>query len=235
MIIPQGSALTIWARFDPATSLDSVQIGKADGTNAPLAGTFLGAGPGTVAIALAAGDTNVIGPISVFLRDFGTNCIGVWWGVVLADYPSTGDPLETAVPGAYVPGEAGYAIGHNLDAQVSSRLATSGYTAPNNAGIGTAAAAGLTIDAGLTAGTYQIQLTSAQFDALVAAAWQTPDQIETGFTAQEAMRLILSAAAAKLGIVGSVVKIRDVNDTKDRITATTDSIGQRTAVTTNVS
>jgi hypothetical protein len=235
MIIPLGAALAVYVRLDVGASFDSVAIGKSDGTLTGLAGTAVVDLPGIVTVHLAAGDTDVIGPITIILRDFGTNAIGQWYGVILADYPSTGDPFETIVPGAYVPGEAGYAVGHNLDAAVSSRLATSGYTAPNNAGIGTAAAAGLSIDAGLTAGTYQIQLTSAQFDALVAAAWQTADQIEIGFTAQEAMRLILSAAAAKLGIVGSVVKIRDVNDTKDRITATTDSIGQRTAVTTNVS
>jgi len=36
-------------------------------------------------------------------------------------------------------------------------------------------------------------------------------------------------------VSGDTVTIRDVNDTTDRIVATTDVAGQRTAITTNVS
>lgn len=59
--------------------------------------------------------------------------------------------------------------------------------------------------------------------------------IETGFSARDLIRLQAAALAGKLLVSGDTVTIRDVNDTTDRIVATTDSSGQRTAITTNVS
>lgn len=62
------------------------------------------------------------------------------------------------------------------------------------------------------------------------------DGVETGYTVRQALRLMLSALAGKLsGAPGSPIIIRDVNDTKDRITATVDANGNRTAVTKDVS
>ncbi len=58
---------------------------------------------------------------------------------------------------------------------------------------------------------------------------------ETNYTVREALRVMLSALGGKLGITGPIVTIRDVNDTVDRITATTDAQSQRTAVTLDVS
>lgn len=56
--------------------------------------------------------------------------------------------------------------------------------------------------------------------------------IETGFTPRQALRLILAALVGKLsGAATTNVLIRDVNDTKDRINATVDASGNRTAVT----
>lgn len=66
---------------------------------------------------------------------------------------SAGDPWSTAVPGAYGAGTAGKILGDNLNATVSSRLATSGYTAPLDAA-GTRTAVGLAsanLDTQLTA------------------------------------------------------------------------------------
>lgn len=50
-------------------------------------------------------------------------------GAAIIAAGSAGDPWATALPGAYSPGQAGYVVGHNLDAQTSSRLPTSSYTA----------------------------------------------------------------------------------------------------------
>lgn len=59
--------------------------------------------------------------------------------------------------------------------------------------------------------------------------------IETGFTATQSLRLILAALAGKLsGAATTSVVIRDVNDAKNRISATVDADGNRTAVTTDV-
>lgn len=55
--------------------------------------------------------------------------------------------------------------------------------------------------------------------------------VETGLTVRETLRIAISALGGKVSISGNTVTFRDVNDTVDRITATTDSNGQRTAVT----
>lgn len=53
-----------------------------------------------------------------------------------------------------------------------------------------------------------------------------------GYTTRQAMRLILAALAGKLsGAATTTVVIRDAADAKDRITATVDSDGNRSAVT----
>jgi hypothetical protein len=62
------------------------------------------------------------------------------------------------------------------------------------------------------------------------------DAIETGLTPRGSFRLALSALAGKLSGNGTTtVTIRNVGDTKDRITATIDGSKNRTAVSTDVS
>lgn len=57
------------------------------------------------------------------------------------------------------------------------------------------------------------------------------DEIETGYSIEEAMRLVLSSAAGKLSGAGTAtVQIRDIRDTKNRITGSIDSIGNRSTV-----
>lgn len=59
--------------------------------------------------------------------------------------------------------------------------------------------------------------------------------VETSITPRQALRLILAAAAGKISGAGTTtITIRNVGDTKTRITATTDSAGNRSAVTTDV-
>lgn len=57
--------------------------------------------------------------------------------------------------------------------------------------------------------------------------------IEPGFNFQSATKLMLASAAGKLdgAAGGGTIHIRDVNDTKNRITATVDNSGDRTNVT----
>lgn len=60
--------------------------------------------------------------------------------------------------------------------------------------------------------------------------------IETGYTVRESLRLIVAALAGKVsGASGTTITIRDINDTVDRIVATVDASGNRTAVTKDVS
>lgn len=51
----------------------------------------------------------------------------------LASASSAGDPWNTALPGAYASGKAGYIIGTYLDAAITSRLASASYSAPPSA------------------------------------------------------------------------------------------------------
>jgi len=65
-----------------------------------------------------------------------------------------------------------------------------------------------------------------------AALWDLSDGIETSITPRQAMRLILAAAAGKLsGAATTTITIRNVGDSKDRLTATVDADGNRSAVT----
>ena len=70
----------------------------------------------------------------------------------------------------------------------------------------------------------------------LAASLLDSEEIETGYTMRESLRLILSALVGKLsGAATTTVSIRDINDTVDRIVATVDSNGNRSAVTKDVS
>lgn len=77
----------------------------------------------------------------------------------------------------------------------------------------------------------QVQVISQNSAGLVNA--DISDQIVEGNrTMQEAMRLILAALTGKLsGAATTTVTIRDADDTKNRIVATVDADGNRTAVT----
>jgi hypothetical protein len=59
--------------------------------------------------------------------------------------------------------------------------------------------------------------------------------VETSLTPRQAMRLLVAASAGKLsGAATTTIVIRDTADAKDRITATVDSDGNRTAITTDL-
>lgn len=58
------------------------------------------------------------------------------------------------------------------------------------------------------------------------------EEIETGYTAEELLRLMAAALLGELsGAAGTTITIRDVNDTIDRVVATVTAEGNRTAVT----
>lgn len=78
-------------------------------------------------------------------------------------------------------------------------------------------------------------LTSSERNATADALLDRAAGVETGFTLRQALRLVLSSVVAKLsGAATTSVAIRDINDTKDRITATVDANGNRTSVSTDV-
>lgn len=68
--------------------------------------------------------------------------------------------------------------------------------------------------------------------AIATAVLTASNGVETGYTLQQAMRLVLAANAGKLsGAATTEVSIRDVGDSKNRIVATVDASGNRSAVT----
>lgn len=70
----------------------------------------------------------------------------------------------------------------------------------------------------------------------LAASLLDNEDIETGYSMREALRLILASVAGKLSGAGTAtITIRNVPDDKDRIVATVDSNGNRTSVTYDVS
>jgi hypothetical protein len=74
-------------------------------------------------------------------------------------------------------------------------------------------------------------LSSAGDNAVADALLDRSAGVETNRTPRQALRLMLSALAGKLsGAATTTVAIRDTNDTKNRITATVDADGNRTAV-----
>lgn len=70
-------------------------------------------------------------------------------------------------------------------------------------------------------------------ESLASAVWR--EVVDSGFTAAEVMRLLGAAMAGKVsGAAGTTVIFRDLGDTKDRIVATVDASGNRSAVTRDV-
>lgn len=105
----------------------------------------------------------------------------------------------------------------NLDVAVSSR------------GTGDATAANQTT---INNNVLALPSANANADALLDRA----SGVETNRTLRQSLRLILAALSGKLsGAATTTVTIRDTNDSKDRITATVDSDGNRTAVSYDVS
>ncbi len=140
-------------------------------------------------------------------------------GAALSAAGGSGDPWSTALPGAYGAGTAGYIVGTNLDALISSRMAT--YTQPTGflaATFPTTVASPTNITAASG-----VSLASAGLDAIV---------IETGINARQAISII---AAANAGLASgndtNSPVFKGINTNTTRITATTTAAGNRTAVT----
>jgi hypothetical protein len=81
-------------------------------------------------------------------------------------------------------------------------------------------------------GTDGVVVTSAAANTIADALLDRTAGVETGLTVRQAFRLWASVLLGKLSGGGTATEVfRDVNDTKDRVTATVDASGNRTAVT----
>lgn len=110
-------------------------------------------------------------------------------------------------------------------------LATAIGDVPTNAELTTALAAA---DDAVLAAIAALSIPTAAANA--AALLDLADGVETGLTPRQAIRLIVAAAAGKLsGAATTTITIRNaVADSKDRVIATVDSDGNRTAITTDL-
>lgn len=126
-----------------------------------------------------------------------------------------------------------------IDAAISTRLAAASYTAPDNAGISSISTLvqDIPTNAELSAALTTLALESSVQAITVPTASEIADAVhdeavDGSLTFRQSTRLQNSAMFAKLsGATTSTIVIRDVADTKARITATVDGDGNRTTVT----
>jgi len=124
-------------------------------------------------------------------------------------------------------GSIGKWILDKLDVVLSTRLATSGYTAPDNTSITAIKAKTDNIPAS-PAAVSDIPTANQNADALL----DRTDGVETGVTVRKSLRLANAANGGKVdGAATTTIHLRDIADSKNRVTATVDSDGNRTAVT----
>lgn len=184
-------------------------VGTAATSTAQTGDNFarLGAPVGaSISADIAAKPTAAANADAVWDETLADHLAGGSTGAALNAAGSAGDPWNTALPGAYGAGSAGKIVGDNLNATVLSRLAAADYTAPPSA--------------------------NDNADALL----DRTDAVEIGWSIRQALRIILSALGGKLsGAATASVAIRNVTDTKTRVTASVDANGNRSAVTHDVS
>lgn len=129
-------------------------------------------------------------------------------------------------------GSVGKLLVDNIDATVSSRLPTSSYTAPLSAA-GTRTALGMAsanLDTQLSAISAAIPSANDNADALLTRT----NGVETNRTPQQALRLILGVLCGQASGLGTTTAtFRDTNNTVNRVVATVDSVGNRSAITYN--
>jgi hypothetical protein len=100
------------------------------------------------------------------------------------------------------------------------------YTAPDNAGITTAAAQATAANSAI--GALVVPTANQNADALLDRA----NAIETGWTPRQVLRVIGSTTAGELSGAGTATEVfRALDDSKARVTATVDENGNRTAIT----
>ncbi len=148
--------------------------------------------------------------------------------------PSLGG-LTLAAIGSQVRTELGTELSR-IDVAVSSRLATAGYTAPDNVTITAIAAFVDTEIAAIKAKTDNLPASPASVSdipsAAAVAAAVGAAEVEPGLTRIGHERVVQSVLAGKAsGFEGGTVRFRDKADSTDRVVATVNGNGNRMGVT----
>lgn len=150
----------------------------------------------------------------------------------LAAAGGAGDPWITPLPGSYSAGQAGKIVGDILvdtGTDIPATLAT--IAAYIDTEVAAIKAKTDNLPAA-PAATGDIPTANANADALL----DRSAGVETGLTLRQALRLTLAALAGKVSGAGSGTEVfrNAIADSKDRITATVDVDGNRTAITTDL-
>ncbi len=140
---------------------------------------------------------------------------------------SAGDPLSSSVPGSYGAGTAGFLIGTYINSSIAAVKTDTASIKAKTDNLPTDPA-----DASDVASLIGAVPTAAQN---AAGLLDLANAVETGLTVRGALRLQSAAIAGKAsGMDTTTAVIRNaVADSKARITATVDSSGNRTVVTTD--
>ena len=103
----------------------TLQISKNAGAFGASAGTKAEIGSGWYSYVFTATETNTLGPLAIKITGAGAVQQNILHEIVSA---ATLDPLQNAVPGSYLAGTAGYALGRIVSASITvvSPMATSG-------------------------------------------------------------------------------------------------------------
>jgi hypothetical protein len=126
-----------------------------------------------------------------------------------------------------------------LDVAVSTRLATAGYTAPDNVSIAAIDAKTTNLPPSPAAVGSAMTLTSGERDAVVATLLDLADAIETGITPRKALRAIAAVAVGLIpsgaGTATEAFKgIGQASGGTTRVINTVDENGNRTGQTLNL-
>lgn len=172
-------------------------------------------------------------------------------GAALNAAGAAGDPWSTAIPGAYGAGTAGNIVGNNLNATITSRMAS--YTQPTGFLAATFPTGTVASTTNITAGTITTTTnvtngvtlavnavdstavaTSGAQEIAAAVGAISLGASNNNYTLIQGQTILLSAVAAKVsGENTGAPAFRDLADTKDVITGTDDGSGNRLTITYN--
>jgi len=170
-----------------------------------------------------ANTTNITAGIITTATNLTTNNDKTGYALSAAGVQAIWDALTAALTTV---GSIGKWIVDKLDVVVSTRLASSGYTAPLDAA-GTRTAIGMA-SANLDTQLDALPTAVENADSLLDRA----NAIETGWTIRRVLRIVFAALGGKAtGLDTGLPIYRSGDDSKDRITAVTDTAGNRSAVT----
>lgn len=234
-----GEAGLDWANIGSPTtaqnlSATNIDVDQIVASVSGAVGSVTGAvGSVTGAVGSVTGNVggNVVGTVASVVGNVAGNVVGSVGSVVGAVGSVTGAVGSvTGNVGGNVTGSVGSVAGNVGGNVVGSVASVTGNVGGNVAG----SVASVTADVGITqTGADKVWATAAR--TLTSFAGLLSSVVEGTMTVVQSLRLANSANASKVsGAATTTVVVRDVNDTKDRITATVDADGNRTAVTLDV-